>query len=107
MYFCLPSINLPTFRTVRNSPPPIQHDVDVCIFSTVNVQPSHLANAANSYVTKSNTNTVLITQLRELQHRKSSIQNTLLSMITTIHIIGQKWHYEHMEECKKYMDYTF
>jgi len=101
MYFCLPSINLSTFRTVSNSLPPIQHNIDVCIFNTVNVQPSDLANVANSYVTKSNTNTALITQIRELQPRKSSIQNTLLFMITTIHMIGQKWHYEHTEECKK------
>jgi len=90
MYLCLPNINLSTFRTVSNSLPPIQHNVEVYIFSTVNVQPSDLANVANSYVTKSNKNTELITQLRELQHRKSSIQNTLLFMIITIHMIGQK-----------------
>jgi len=94
---------LSTFRTVSNSFPPIQHNVDVGIFSIVNVQPSDLANVANSHVTKSNTNTELIMQLTELQHRKSSIQNTLLFMIITIHMTGQKY-YEHMEECTKYMD---
>jgi len=80
--------------------------MDVCIFITVKVQLSNLANVANSYVTKSNTNTELIMQLRELQHRESSIQNTVVYDNHNKHD-WTKINYEHMEERKKHMDYTF